>query len=54
MLHYLWSAEKKFGEKKNFSQLIMSTLSFSQYSFSIDFARWKSMALLHVVYIVIR
>ena len=33
--------------------LIVSILTFSQYFFSIDFARWKSVVLPHIAYIVI-
>ena len=38
MLHYLCLADLS----KSFSQLIASIFTFSQFIFSIDFARWKS------------
>ena len=45
-LNYLWSGDLF----KSLSQLIMSILLFSQYFFSIDFARWKSVELLNIPY----
>ena len=38
---------------KKLSQLIVSIFILSQYFFSIDFARWKSVGLHHIAYIVI-
>ena len=35
-------------------EMIISTIIFSQYFFSIDFPRWKSMLLPHFVYFVIQ
>ena len=41
------------GSIKNFSQFIVSIFIFSQYFFSIDFARWKSVGLPHVACIFV-